>query len=139
MNKNAPPPEASGQLLDEYWDSIRRGRFVVSECESCKHRFLPPRRWCPNCAAGNVRWFDSEGSGELYSFTEIPSASPQTPSSVVGLATLDDLSEGSRFYGSVVDIAPAAVLVGMRVRVQIRPFADGGMLPVLVPVGKEAG
>lgn len=121
-----------------YWERIAGGRFSLPSCTSCSHRFLPPRLYCPACGSETLGWYDSDGAGELYAFSVVEKAPNRHHSAAVpyaiGLATLDDLPAGSRFYARIAGVDPAQLHSGMRMRVQIRELAPGqGPLPVLVP------
>jgi uncharacterized OB-fold protein len=128
-------PSEQGPLA-QYWDAAANGRFVIPECCDCHHRFLPPRLYCPSCGSASVVWFESNGHGELYAYSVIEKApSPGFAKSVpyiIALATLDDLSRGSRLYARLLDTDSSKVRVGQRVSVAIRKLEEGRALPVLL-------
>lgn len=132
--KSTGEPKQQGPLV-QYWAAADEGRFVVAQCERCRQRFLPPRMFCPACGSESMAWVDSDGRGALYAFSVVAKApSPayaQSVPYVIALATLDDLSAGSRFYGRLVDVDPERVRVGQRVEVVIREMEEARRLPVL--------
>lgn len=118
-----------------YWAAAAQGQFLLPSCSDCGSRFLPPGMYCPDCGSDSLGWYESNGLGSIYSFTVVerstdPRVSEQVPF-VIALATLDDLSDGSRFFGRLIDVFHEEVHVGQPVRVVLRDIDGTGPLPVL--------
>lgn len=130
-----PDPQLSPVTL--YWEFVAADDFSLPLCLDCNNCFLPPRMFCPKCGSKSIGWKKSDGSGEVYSYSVVerppkPEMAEQVPY-VIALATLQDLSEGSRFYARLVDVTPDQVHVGQRVVVDIRKLGSSNPLPVLIP------
>jgi hypothetical protein len=91
--------------------------------------------YCPNCGSASLGWYESNGKGNVYSFTVIeqttdPRTFGQVPY-VIALANLEDLNDGSRFFGRLIDVNHEQIRVGDPVRVALRDIYGTGLLPVL--------
>lgn len=129
-----PGSEMTGPVA-EYWNRAAAGTFAVPTCRACAYRFLPPRLYCPSCGSEDLGWYDTEGHGEIYSYSVVARTMDKRFSGsvpyVVALAELEDLSPGSRLYARVVDVDPSAVAVGQPIRVVVKDFDGQGHVPVL--------
>ena len=107
---------------------------MIPRCDTCSHSFLPPRKWCPKCGADTVQLVQTTGKGVLYSFSTIerPSRGSDEPAYTIGLADLDDLSPGSRFYGRVFGVEASELRIGAAIRVEVREITGAKRLPVIV-------
>lgn len=128
----------------QYWKHVAAGRFAVQECGACGQRFFPPQRCCHSCGEADLGWrfpAPEDLVGYLYSFTVVhkppaPQFADETPY-VIGIGALEAISEDTRLYARLVDVAePDALHVGMGVRVTLQPVA-GSVLPVLQPVSRQ--
>ena len=91
---------------------------------------------CPRCHSLRQELIDLAGTGVVYSFTILHH--PQHPSfEYPVIAALVDVDEGVRILSNLVDIAPDAVRIGMRVRVRFEPTRDDMTVPVFAPVGLD--
>ena len=89
-----------------------------------------PRVVCPFSGSDRLEWRVSSGLGTVYA-TTVTHPREGAPYNVA----LIDCDEGFRLMSRVEDIAPAAVRIGMRVRLRIhRPGGSEPPYPVFVPV-----
>lgn len=132
---SAPQHAAGAGPVEEYWKRAADGTFSLPTCTACGYRFLPPRLYCPSCGSESLGWTESDGAGQIYSYSVVARTTDTRFSAavpyVIALAELDDLSVGSRLYARVVDVDPAKVSVGRRVRVVVRDLDDTRPVPVL--------
>jgi uncharacterized protein len=120
MNKDTEP----------FWQAAKERRLVAPQCAVCGTFRLPPTPFCPNCQSKSVNWVDLGGDAIVYSFAVVHGF-PGMPDLVLVPAVLDlPDAPGARLVSNVVDIAPADVTIGMPVRVDFSPIADGWLLPV---------
>jgi Predicted nucleic-acid-binding protein containing a Zn-ribbon len=114
-----------------FWDAAAEGRFLIKRCNGCRKAFWYPRSICPLCGNPDTAWEESPGEGGVYSFS-IMRRSPTGPYALA-YVTLD---EGPKVLTNIVDVAPEALKIGMRVKVRFQPTeGDGPPAPVFVPAG----
>jgi uncharacterized OB-fold protein len=101
-----------------YWAALADGRFTLQHCTDCDRWTWPSRPLCSGCHGGNLRWEDSPGTGEIYSWVithqpYAPDLVEQVPYTValVRLDEQDDILVPGRLASE------AEVYQGMRVRV----------------------
>ncbi|EKF21134.1 hypothetical protein C731_4837 [Mycolicibacterium hassiacum DSM 44199] len=121
---------AVNRHTEPFWQAAKERRLVAPKCSDCGTFRLPPTPFCPNCQSKAVTWVDLSGEATVYSFAVIHGI-PGLPDLTV-VPVVVDLPDapGARLVSNVIDIAPADVRIGMRLRVDFRPIADGWMLPV---------
>ena len=139
MTARLIPP--SSELTQPYWDAARKGEFVIQHCADCGQRPFPPRAHCPHCGCGQLEWRQVSGRGAVYTFTI--AHSPPHPVFAehcpVAIAVVE-LEEGPRMISNIVDCDPAAVEIGMAVRVVFEEIEDSDViLPVFAPVTAVTG
>ena len=84
-----------------------------------------PRIVQPGTGATDLEWRASSGEGTVYAATTVRTRGEE-PHNV----SIIELDEGFRMMSSVVDVDPAEVVIGARVRLVMRPLgADGADLP----------
>jgi uncharacterized OB-fold protein len=111
-----------------FWEAGRDGTLRIARCRSCGFFSHPPYPRCPCCTSADVGPAAVSGNGTIYSFTV-----KETPegAAVIALVELDE-QLGLRLLTNVVECDPAAVRIGLRVRVQFRAAGDV-WLPLFVP------
>lgn len=114
-----------------FWEGLRAGRLLIQRCASCGMLRHPPQPMCPSCRSLEWDTAESDGAGEVYSYTvhHHPPMPGFAMPYVVGLIALD---EGVRMLGNV-DLEPDRVRVGMRVRARIEAVDDVLSLPMFAP------
>jgi uncharacterized OB-fold protein len=124
---------------EPFWQAAKERRLVAPRCGDCRTFRLPPTPFCPNCQSKTMNWVDLRGDAVVYSFAVVHGF-PGMPDLVLVPAVLDlPDAPGARLVSNVVDVAPADVTIGMPVRVDFSPIADGWLLPVfrVGAVGEE--
>lgn len=114
------------------WEGLKNGELLIQRCSSCKTLRHPPQAMCASCRSLEWDSVVSAGLGGVYSFTvhhHPPMPGFEMPY-VVGLIALD---EGVRLLANVVDVDPAEVSIGMRVRARIERVDDDLFLPMFAP------
>lgn len=115
---------------EPFWQAAKERRLVAPQCADCKKFRLPPTPFCPSCQSKAVNWVELSGAATVYSFAVVHGF-PGMPELVLVPAVLDlPDAPGARLVSNVVDIAPADVSIGMSLRVDFSPIADGWLLPI---------
>ncbi|MDT5007969.1 MAG: uncharacterized protein QOJ24_5145 [Mycobacterium sp.] len=115
---------------EPFWQAAKERRLVAPQCADCQTFRLPPTPFCPNCQSKAVKWVELGGAATVYSFAVVHGF-PGMPDLVLVPAVLDlPDAPGARLVSNVVDVAPAEVSIGMSLRVDFTPIADGWLLPI---------
>ena len=94
---------------------------------------MPPRAACPECGTPGPGWISgADATGTLYSFTVVET---KEGANVIGLADLDMITEGSKFYATVLGIDVRDVAVGQQVMLDTAKNSEGVLVPVLMVKG----
>jgi uncharacterized OB-fold protein len=97
--------------------------------------FAYPRAYCPDCFGGNIEWVESEGDGEVYTYTVMRQMSGWPEQDLPLILAYVELDEGPRITSNIVDCDPEDVDVGTPVQVQFVETEDDNIgIPVFTPV-----
>jgi uncharacterized OB-fold protein len=94
---------------------LAEGRFMLQRVRATGQFVFYPRVAAPGSGDTDLEWVEASGDGVVYSTTVVRNK-PPTPDYNVALI---DLAEGVRMMGRVVDIDPAAVTIGMKVKAKV--------------------
>lgn len=125
--EEVPPQPKPDEDTSEFWRSLEEGTLTLCRCKGCRRWLQPPLDRCPSCWS-ETHFEPVSGSGEVFSFIvvhqpAIPGYRDQLPYTVA-LVELDE-QPGLRLPARLVDIEPADVKIGQRVRAEIRPHPGG--------------
>jgi uncharacterized OB-fold protein len=109
-------PRAVSEFTRPFWDALERGELVVPECQACRRRFFTPEPLCIHCGAAGWTWVTSPGTGTVYSVSVVHQGVNDDHDLPFALAAVD-LDDGWTILTQVVGTDPAAVRIGLRVRV----------------------
>ena len=56
--------------LKNYFDFLAEGKLMGSKCK-CGKLYVPPRKFCGNCASTDFEWTEFTGNGKLATFSLI--------------------------------------------------------------------
>ncbi len=125
-----PPPTA---LSRPHRDGCREGVLRVQRCRACGGFVFIPQPICTHCQAEALEWVASSGRGTVYSYTVVHRP-PRPAFAVPYVVAIVELEEGWHMLTNLVDVAPEAVTVGMRVEVAFRAVSDDITLPYFRPL-----
>jgi uncharacterized OB-fold protein len=110
---------AAGHRWDEpFWTGIDAGVLRYQQCEQCGHSTFPARRFCPQCASPELAWKDSQGRGQVYTFSVVErGALPQFESQTPYTVGVVRLAEGFQMSTRIVRVDPSDVACDMPVQV----------------------
>jgi hypothetical protein len=126
-----PQPTADTQ---PYWDGLNAHRLRLQRCGDCGKVRHYPRPVCDTCFSMRAEWIDASGRGRVHSWTTThhafhPGFKPDLPYTLLTV----DLEEGVRMNAQLRGLDPAALRIGLPVRVDFEAATDGLTLPVFVP------
>ncbi len=115
----------------EFWESLKKGRFVTTKCSSCGFVSFPPQADCPSCNSGESSWVELSKDATLLTFTRVL----VPPSSFVGaepyVIAIGQLEGGPKVLawleGASLDLKP-----GLKMKVETRE-SGGNAYYVFVP------
>lgn len=112
---------------EPFWEACRASRLLLQKCARCGLTRYPPRPMCPRCSSLESAWIEAVGSGSVYSWAVAHDRA--APSYAMVLVELD---EGPRVFSNLLDVAPNAIQVGMRVEVVFKKVSELITLPYFV-------
>jgi uncharacterized OB-fold protein len=116
MPMDKPMPEPT-PLTEPFWTGLKNRKVCIQYSPSSDAYVFYPRVLAPRTLADDLEWREISGEGILYTFTiaERPTA-PHWEGSVPQLLAVVELNEGPRLSTEMVNVDPAALKVGMRVK-----------------------
>jgi hypothetical protein len=128
-----PPPSADWETR-AFFEGAARGELVLQRCRACgtvQHR---PRALCVTCLSDGIVHFVASGRGTVHTFTvthqnQVPGFRDACPYVLAYV----ELEEGPRLLSNVVGCDPAAVRIGMPVRVAFAGTEGEFPVPVFRP------
>ncbi|OBF91802.1 acyl dehydratase [Mycobacterium sp. 852002-51163_SCH5372311] len=100
-----------------FWDALAEHRIAIQYSSSTQSYVFYPRVRAPGTLADDLEWREISGMGILYSFTVARRpVSPHFADAVPQLLAIVEWDEGPRFSTEMVNVEPADLRVGMRVR-----------------------
>ena len=123
-----------------FWAGTVLHELRIQRCQGCGRLRHPPGPVCPSCGGEQLGYVVAAGTGTLHSFVvhHHPRTPGRTPPYVVALV---ELAEGVRLLGELLTAEPAALEIGLPVRLAWQDAGDGLLLPAWrpAPPGPETG
>ncbi|HMN71633.1 MAG TPA: Zn-ribbon domain-containing OB-fold protein [Rhodoblastus sp.] len=111
-----------------YWDAANAGKLLVKTCRACGQAHFYPRALCPFCF-GETDWTETNGAGEIYSFSVMQRAAEPYAIAFV------KLDAGPTMMSNIVDCDFAALRIGQRVKLAFHAAEGGQKIPMFTPAG----
>ncbi len=127
-----PLPQRA-QTNAPFWDAARAEKLLLQYDRATGHWQFWPRPNSVRTGRADLEWRESAGRGVLYSFTmsAIPAAGfEHRMPYAVGLIELDD---GVRIIANLIDVDPADIIIGMRLRVVWESIGPDIKFPAFQP------
>jgi len=137
-------PSMPTPLIDEdtreFWDACREHRLVVQCCRECGHFRFAPAPLCYHCRSFAYDWVESEGIGEVYSWTVTyrpvhPATVDAVPYNTVVVRLFD--CGGAMITSNLLDVDNDAIEAGMRVEVSWDDVSPELSLPRFRPAPED--
>ena len=123
--------------IARFWrETPRRYNLGGSKCTNCGHAYFPPRTVCPECthhrqSIGKMAPLQLSGEGEVISYSVVHDAAEGFEMQVPYVLALVQTVEGPVLTGQVVDVDPAQVRIGLKVRATFRKLREEGKAGVI--------
>ncbi|MGE0314303.1 MAG: Zn-ribbon domain-containing OB-fold protein [Lautropia sp.] len=132
-----PVPDLLGE---PYWTGVAQGRFVLPRCSDCGRFHFYPKPACPWCRSAAIEWAPASGRGHVYSYSVVYRA----PAAAFGdevpyVIVIVETDEGPHLMSRLIGMDPAAVRVGLRVRVRIDTVGGNPGMPMFEPDAGASG
>ena len=129
-----PTPNVNPET-EPYWEAASNERLLVQECKDCGLIYAYPRANCPDCFSDDVEWLETEGIGEVYTYTVARQMSGWPEENLPLILAYVELEEGPRITTNIVDCDPEDVDIGTPVEVQFVETEDENVgIPVFTPI-----
>jgi uncharacterized OB-fold protein len=106
----------------QFWAHLRDGRLMIQRSRSSGEFVFYPRLLAPKTGADDLEFVEVSGFGTIYSTTTIRRPAKHGGDHNICVV---DMNEGFRMLGRIVDCAPDAVRIGMRVQAAIEKVDFG--------------
>ena len=108
-----------------FWDALSEHRIRIQYSPSTDAWVFYPRVRAPRTLADDLEWREISGMGTLYSFTVARRpVGPHFADAVPQLLAIVEWDEGPRFSTEMVNVDPADLRIGMRVRPVFFDYPD---------------
>jgi uncharacterized OB-fold protein len=126
MTRYLPEPS---NISRPFWDSCKAEAMEIQRCADCGTYAFYPVFVCPECASRALEWKRVSGRGSVYTYTV---AAQSVFESVEGpvVVALIELEEGAMLTSNIRTADPAAVHIGMKVKIAYEPVSDDITLPI---------
>jgi uncharacterized protein len=102
---------------EPFWNALAEHRIEIQYSPSSDAYVFYPRVRAPGTLANDLEWREISGSGTLYSYTVARRpVGPHFADAVPQLLAIVEWDEGPRFSTELVNVDPADLSVGMRVK-----------------------
>ena len=130
---NKPLPTIVGETKP-FWDSCRQGKLLLQKCERCMEYQFYPRGICANCWSNDIRWVQSSGKGNVWTFTVThQNRTTGFAEEVPYVLALVELEEGVKMFTNIVECDPGQVKIGMPVEVTFVQANEQVTIPYFKP------
>ncbi|MER7003681.1 OB-fold domain-containing protein [Dactylosporangium sp. NPDC000555] len=125
MDKPMPEPTPTTR---PFWDGLMEHKLRIQYSPSAEQYVFYPRVLAPRTLADDLEWREVQGGGTLYTFTVADRATaPPWQDALPQLLAVVELDEGPRLTTELVDVDPADLRVGMRVRPVFEDHPEHGV------------
>ena len=109
------------------WREIpQRYRYEGGKCTKTGKVWFPPRLVCPDEKCRDFEKTVLADSGEVVTYTIVSVAEPRFTDQVPYAVAIVEMTDGTRITAMLADVDPAAVTIGMKVRIEFRKmYSDG--------------
>jgi uncharacterized OB-fold protein len=116
MSGQKPMPEPI-ETTAVFWAGLRHHQVLLQYSPSSDAYVFYPRVLAPGTLADDLEWREVSGQGTLYTFTLARRAvAPAWDDEILHIPAVVQFDQGPRISTELVNVEPAAVRIGMRVK-----------------------
>ena len=112
-----------------FLEAAQNNQLVLKYCNSCKEVHYYPRTICPHCGSDNTTWVNSDGVGEIYSYT-VMRRGVEVPFAMAYVR----LQEGISLLTHLTNCDVDSIGVGQKVKVVFQETQDGQKTHLFEPL-----
>lgn len=127
-----PVPEVNPETAP-FWAATAQGKLLLRRCNDCNEFIWYPRTICPECSSMNTDWYESAGTGTIYSFTVNNRGDGPYREATPFVLAYVELTEGPRIMTNIVADDLDSLAVGLPVRVIFDDTGSGSALYRFTP------
>jgi uncharacterized OB-fold protein len=116
----------------EFWDSLKKGKFVTSKCAKCGTVSFPPQADCPKCMSGEFSWVEVGGTATLITFTNVQVSPASFAGSGPYVIAIGEFPGGVKVLAWLEGAKPGDTRPGMKLKVEARTSPEGNPYYVFV-------
>ena len=121
----AKPMPVKTPVSAPFWDALSEHKIRIQYSPSLGRHVFYPRILAPGTLADDLEWVEISGLGTLYTFTIARKpVSPHFADSVPQLLAVVQWDEGPRVSTELVNVDPAEIRIGMRVKPVFFDYPD---------------
>jgi uncharacterized protein len=109
----------------EFWDSLKAGKFVTTKCSRCGNVSFPPQADCAKCMGSGFTWVEIIGEATLVTFTQVQIVPASFADEDPYVIAIGEFSGSLKVLAWLEGIRPNDAKLGMKLRIEVRT-ADGG-------------
>jgi len=116
-----PLPNLDDPDTREFWELCRQHRLAIQQCALCNRFRFAPAPMCFNCHSLEYRWVESEGIGEIFTWTVVHrpvhvAVKDMVPYNTIVVRLMD--CEGALITSNLLGVDPDSIEAGLLVEVE---------------------
>ena len=112
-----------------FLEAAQKNQLILKFCNACKAAHYYPRTICPHCGSDDTTWINSDGVGEIYSYT-VMRRGVEVPFAMAYVR----LNEGVCMLTHLTGFNFDAIRIGQKVKVTFCETEDGQKTHLFEPL-----
>jgi len=128
MGEFSRPMPVPTPTTQPFWDALAEHKIRIQYSPSAQRYVFYPRILAPGTLADDLEWRQISGAASLFTYTVAHRpVAPHFADAVPHIIAVAQWDEGARFATEVVNVDPAELRVGMRIRPVFVDFPEEGV------------
>ena len=128
MGEFSRPMPVPTPTTQPFWDALAEHKIRIQYSPSAQRYVFYPRILAPGTLADDLEWRLISGAASLFTYTVAHRpVAPHFADAVPHIIAVAQWDEGPRFATEVVNVDPAELRVGMRIRPVFVDFPEEGV------------
>lgn len=122
----------STSKVNDFADSLEKGKIMGTRCLKCGRSYFPPRADCSECLSSTIDWFEITGPGKLLTWSLMQFGPVGFEDDLPYSIAVVEFDEVKVFGRLAPDLSEDEVQVGMAMDVQANELPNGQLNYVFV-------